>query len=60
MTKDDLCNKLMLKAKIYQHIQGLAVPTYCGVFSGAGAMFLLMDDIGVSSTSLKSLSFNQR
>lgn len=50
----------MLKAKIYQHIQGLAVPTYCGVFSGAGAMFLLMDDIGVSSTSLKSLSFNQR
>ncbi|KAG1771580.1 hypothetical protein EV702DRAFT_1201895 [Suillus placidus] len=63
MAEDDLCNGLMLEAKIYQDlqpIQGSAVPTCRGVFSGAGAMFLLMDDVGASPTSFTSLSLDQR
>ncbi|KAG2353373.1 hypothetical protein BDR07DRAFT_1309661 [Suillus spraguei] len=63
MAEDDLCNGLMLEAKIYQNlqpIQGSAVPTCRGVFSGVGALFLLMDDVGASPTSFASLSFDQR
>ncbi|KAG1793369.1 kinase-like domain-containing protein, partial [Suillus plorans] len=63
MAEDDLCNELMDEAQIYQELQpihGSAVPTCRGVFSGAGAMFLLMDDVGASPTSFMSLSFDQR
>jgi hypothetical protein len=63
MAEDDLCDELMLEAKIYQDlqpIQGSAVPTCHGVFSGVGTLFLLMDDVGTSPTSFTSLSFDQR
>jgi hypothetical protein len=63
MAEDDLCEELLLEAEIYQAlqpIQGSMVPTCMGVFSGDGALFLLMEDVGVSPNSLEDLEMDQR
>lgn len=63
MAEGDLLDDLWHEIKVYralQPIQGSVIPTCCGVFSGGGALFLVMEDVGPLGTSLTKLDLDLR